>query len=239
MHGMAGDEQQHLPEGDLGAENVRLRQLLVQAGLDASMQQVADQFQRLLMEELHHRVQNTLATVMAITTQSLKSAQSLRQADEAIGVRLRALGRAHDLLMRVSWSSAKLKEVVATAIEAFGSDRFRVSLPDVHVSASTVLPIAMVLNELCTNAVKYGAFTNPTGRVEILGTAVPDAHLCKIVWTERGGPTVSEPTHRSFGTQLIERSFNQTLGNPHMRFEPAGLVCAFDVPISMSDQTAN
>lgn len=230
-----GDEELLVSGGDVGAENVRLRQLLVQAGLDASTHQVAEQFQRLLLEELHHRVQNTLATVMAITTQSLKSAESLRQADEAISVRLRALGRAHDLLLKVSWSSAKLKEVVATATEAFGSVRFRVDVDDVNVSASTVLPIAMVLNELCTNAVKYGALSNATGHVEIAGTTAANGQVCKIVWTERGGPAVVEPTHRSFGTQLIERSFKQTLGNPHMRFEPTGLVCEFEVPTSPAE----
>jgi two-component sensor histidine kinase len=227
--------------GGIVAENARLRRLLVQAGIDASKHEVAEQLQRLLLEEVHHRVKNTLTTVIAITSQSLRSAESLKQADQAIGSRLAALGKAHNLLLRVSWSSAKLSGVIAESIEAYGADRFIVRGTDVGVDARAVLSVAMVLNELCTNAVKYGALSNTTGHVEITGTPTTKHHASssdekapciKIVWTEKGGPIVHEPRQRSFGTRLIEQSFGELLGAARMRFEPAGVICEFDVPLA-------
>jgi len=228
-------------QGGIAAENVRLRQLLVQAGIDASKHEVAEQLQRLLLEEVHHRVKNTLTTVMAITSQSLRSAESLKQADQAIGSRLVALGKAHDLLLRVNWSSARLSGVIADSIEAYGADRFVVRGTNVDVDARAVLSVAMVLNELCTNAVKYGALSNTTGHVEITGTPTEKHHVSesdekapclKIVWTEKGGPVVHEPRQRSFGTRLIEQSFGELLGAARMRFEPEGVICEFDVPLT-------
>jgi two-component sensor histidine kinase len=219
-------------ESGMLAENARLRQLLIQAGLDASQHEVTEKLQRLLLEELHHRVKNTLATVNAITKQSLRSAESLMEAEEAISTRLAALGRAHDLLLNISWSSARLNTVIAGSIEAFGKDRFDIHGMDVEIGAGAVLPVAMMLNELCTNAVKYGALSNAAGRIEIAGTADETPGFLHVVWTERGGPAVVPPAERSFGTRLIEMSFSQSQGKTEIRFEPAGLVCAFRVPLS-------
>ena len=126
--------------------------------------------QRLLLEELHHRVKNTLATVLAITSQSLRTADTLEQGRMAVESRLMALGRAHDLLLEANWSSAKLTDVIQAAIEPFDGRevrRFAVQETPVEIGAGAVLPLTMSLNELCTNAVKYGALSNSTGRVEI------------------------------------------------------------------------
>ena len=147
----------------LDIENAHLRRLLAQAGVDAAEHKVMEDVQRLLLEELHHRIKNVLATVMSIASQSLRNAASVEDGREAIEHRLLALGRVHDLLLKTNWTSATLASIVQTAIEPFDKGtRFSVQIPDIDVSPAAVLPLAMILNELCTNAVKYGACRTPT-----------------------------------------------------------------------------
>jgi two-component sensor histidine kinase len=241
---MATDSEK---EDALEAENAVLREMLAQAGLDASQllakagivateQEAAMRFQRLLLEELHHRVKNTLATVMAITSQSLKNATTMEQGRDAIAHRLVALGRAHDLLLQTSWTSASLSSIVSAAIGPFdtpGAERFVVHLTDIDVGPAAVLSLALALNELCTNAAKHGALSNAVGRVEITSVLDEEAQRFKLIWTERDGPLVVEPSRRGFGTKLIERSLARLLhGDARLRFEPSGLTCEFDFPLA-------
>jgi two-component sensor histidine kinase len=220
----------------LEAENLNLRHLLARAGIDAAEHKIAEQLQRILLEELHHRVKNTLATVQAITLQSLRTAQSMEHAGEAISSRLQALGRVHDLLLRTSWSSAKLAEILDTAIAPFntpGAGQFLVQSTDIDVGSGAALPLAMTLNELCTNAVKYGALSSPKGRVKITTKVDEGATQFRLRWAETGGPAVQEPTRRSFGMRLIEQSFvSQLQGTAKVKFEPTGAVCELDVPLA-------
>lgn len=220
----------------LEVENVDLRRLLAQAGIDAAEQKVLERLQRIVLEELHHRVKNTLATVMAITSQSLRTAQSLEHGREAIELRLLALGRVHDLLLHANWSSAQLATILKTATEPFdmdGAGRFFVQSSDIEVSAAAVLPLAMVLNELCTNAVKYGALSNETGRVDITATVDASGKQFHLRWAEKDGPAVSPPTRKSFGTRLIEHSFvRQLQGKARLTYDPAGVVCDLDIPVA-------
>jgi len=219
----------------LEVENVDLRRLLAQAGIDAAEQKVIERLQRILLEELHHRVKNTLATVMAIASQSLRTAESTEHGRQAIEHRLLALGRVHDLLLQKSWTSTALAAILKTAIDPFdtGGGRFLVQSSDIDVSSGAVLPLAMVLNELCTNAVKYGALSNASGRVEITATVDESRKQFRLTWTEKGGPTVQVPTRRSFGTRLIEHSFARQLqGEAQLTFEPSGVVCVVDIPLA-------
>ena len=220
----------------LEVENVDIRRLLEQAGIDAAEQKGAQRLQRLLLEELHHRVKNTLATVMAITSQSLRAAKSVEDGRRAIEHRLLALGRVHDLLLDTNWTSAPLAAILKTATDPFdtsGAGRFFVQSSDIEVSSGAVLPLAMVLNELCTNAVKYGALSNATGRVEITTTVDNSLNQFRLTWVEKGGPPVPVPTHRSFGSRLIEHSFvSQLRGEAHLTFEPSGVVCILDIPLA-------
>jgi two-component sensor histidine kinase len=234
-------------ENSLEAENAVLRallgqaeldasRLLAQAGINATEKDSADRLQRLLLEELHHRVKNTLATVMAITSQSLRNATNLEQGREAISHRLIALGRSHDLLMQTSWTSASLSAVVRSATEPFNAgenQRFVVEVGELEVGPAAVLSLAMALNELCTNAVKYGALSNSQGHVRIISLLDGDAQRLKLIWEESGGPLVKEPTRRSFGTRLIESSLARLLhGDARLRFEPSGVICEFDFPLA-------
>ena len=219
----------------LEVENLDLRRLLAQAGIDAAEHKVVERLQRVLLEELHHRVKNTLAIVMAITSQSLRAADSLEHGREAINHRLMALGRVHDLLLQTSWGSTSLAEILKIAIDPFdtsGAGRFLVQSSDIEVSSEAVLPLAMVLNELCTNAVKYGALSNGNGRVQITAAVDDTQKTFRLRWAETGGPTVRVPTRRSFGTRLIEQSFvKQLQGASQLSFEPSGVVCVLEIPL--------
>ena len=233
-------------KGDaLEAENADLRdlltqakidaaRLLAQAGIDATENEAAMRLQRLLLQELHHRVKNTMATVIGITSQSLRTSDNMEQARLAVENRLVALGRVHDLLLQANWSSARLADVLRSALQPFDShdvSRFVVQATDVEVGPSAVLPLTMSLNELCTNAVKYGALSNATGHIEITFSVNEKAQLFKLTWIESGGPTVHEPTRRGFGTRLINRLADQLHGDVRLRYEPAGVVYELDVPL--------
>jgi two-component sensor histidine kinase len=240
---MASDPKS-LNESTLELEAAGLRDLLTQAGIDAARllakagidtteNEAAKRFQYLLLEELHHRVKNTLATVIAITSQSLRAAGTLEQGRLAVEKRLVALGRTHDLLLQVHWARAKLADVIHSAIEPFESPdrrRFIVQAVSIDVGSGAILAFTMSLNELCTNALKYGALSNETGHVEIVST-VDDTTL-RLRWIEKGGPAVSAPSRRSFGSRLIGRLAEQLRGDVRIKYEPVGLVYELDVPLS-------
>ena len=229
---MGGSEEKRF-----ATENTRLRQLLAQAGISAAEHKVAEQLQRILVEELHHRVKNTLAIVHSIIRQSLQSADNVAEAKEFIESRLLALGRVHDLLLRTSWAGAKLSDLLQLATEPFdhpGAGQFLIQSSDLEVSSGAALPLAMTLNELSTNAVKYGALSTPSGKVTITAKVDVGANQFRLIWTERGGPPVKEPARRGFGTRLIEKSFVEQLeGDAKLRFEPAGVVCELDIPLAV------
>ncbi len=236
-------------EDALESENAGLRELiaqagidaarlLAQAGIDATEQKAAERLQRLLLEELHHRVKNTVATVMAITSQTLRSAENLAQGRQAIDSRLLALGRAHDFLLQTNWESANLSDVIRAAIEPYDTKdagRFMVHDVDIGIDAGMVLSLTMAINELCTNAIKYGALSNETGHIEIKALLDEDLQRFKLTWSEKAGPIVQKPTRRSFGTRLIERLATQLHGNVQWSFEPTGVVCEIDAPLDSLD----
>ncbi len=230
----------------LETENIGLREMLAQAGLDAarllaqsganaSENETAKQLQRLLLEELHHRVKNTLATVIAITSQSLRNAENLEQGRYAVESRLMALSRAHDLLLQTNWNGAKIGDVIRATIEPFDdrrASRFVVQGAATNVGASSVLPLTMFLNELCTNAVKYGALSADAGRITISSTADAASQRLTLNWTETGGPVVREPTRQGFGTRLIKRLAKQLNANLQCNHNPRGIVYEFDMPLN-------
>ena len=225
---MSSDEEIRLQ-----IENLDLRRLLEQAGIDAAELKVAAQLQRVLLEELHHRVKNTLATVMAITSQSLRQADSLEHAREAITGRLLALGRVHDLLLQVNWSSAPILDLVKSAIVPFDQqgDRFQIEASAFEVSPSTILPLSMVLNELCTNALKYGALSGAVGRVAISALADAQRKQFRLRWGESGGPAVTPPKRSGFGSQLIQGIAKQLQGEASVAYEPAGVAYVITIPL--------
>ena len=233
-------------QDDLAEENVSLRLLLAQAeinarsllataGIDAREREAADKLQKLILEELHHRIKNTLATVGAIVSQSLRDLPGAEHAQQAIEGRLLALGRAHDLLLQARWTSADLGTIVRSATEAFDNPdqpKFSISGPDIRMASGAVIAIAMTLNELCTNTTKFGALSVPQGRVDISWTLDQQAQRLHLTWTEKNGAAVRPPEKRSFGTRLIETLGRQLRGDVRLTYEPTGFVYAFDVPMA-------
>ena len=208
--------------------------LLAQAGIDAKEREAADKLQKLILEEMHHRIKNTLATVSAIASQSLRTATSIEHGQQAIEGRLVALGRAHDLLMQVSWANASLVNTVRGAIEPYdgrGAGRFSIDGPDIGITSGAVIALAMTFNELCTNTTKFGALSVPAGRIEIAWTIDDETQRLRLTWTEKGGPAV-------------ERANPAKLRHPHdgvawtavewpgsARLSAAGFVYMLDVPL--------
>ncbi|MFC1455148.1 PAS domain-containing protein [Microvirga arabica] len=205
---------------------------------DISAEKKAQEHQRLLINELNHRVKNTLATVQSITSQTLRNAATAQSAKDALEGRLLALSRTHDVLTRENWESAELREIVAQAVEPYrgqGEDRFHLEGTWVRLPPRMALALAMALQELATNAVKYGALSNATGTIRITwridGLQSP-ARL-HLRWEESGGPAVVAPTRRGFGTRLIERSLAQDLdGEVQIEFAPTGVVCTVNALIA-------
>jgi two-component sensor histidine kinase len=208
--------------------------LLAQAGIDAKEREAADKLQKLILDELHHRIKNTLATVSAIASQSLRTATSIEHGKQAIEGRLIALGRAHDLLMQVSWASTSLMHTIRGATEPYDSEglgHFSISGPDIGITSGAVIALAMTLNELCTNTTKFGALSVPTGRVAVVWTIDEETQRLKLIWTETGGPAVTSPTRRSFGTGMMGSLGQQLNGQVQLVYAPAGFVYELDVPL--------
>ena len=217
-------------EAVLSAENDSLRllleqagidakTLLTQAGIDAKEREAADKLQKLILGELHHRIKNTLATVSAIASQSFRAATTTEQGQKAMEGRLLALGRAHDLLMQVSWANASLSHTFMSATEPYdgqGVRRFHFNGPDIRITSGAVIALAMTFNELCTNTTKFGALSVPAGRVDISWTIDEPKQRLRLVWTERGGPTVEQ----------------QLSGQVQLTYAPSGFVYSLDVPLS-------
>jgi two-component sensor histidine kinase len=209
--------------------------LLAQAGIDAKEREAADKLQKLILDEMHHRIKNTLATVSAIASQSLRTATSLQHGQQAIEGRLVALGRAHDLLMQASWANASLAQTVRGATEPYdsqGAGHFSIDGPDIGITSGAVIALAMTFNELCTNTTKFGALSVPTGRVQISWTIDKDTQRLRLAWTESGGPAVNQPTRQSFGTRMMGSLGLQLNGQVELAYKPTGFIYALDVPLS-------
>jgi two-component sensor histidine kinase/PAS domain-containing protein len=195
---------------------------------DVTERRRAEQRQRLLINELNHRVKNTLVTVQSIAAQTLRSAQDLPCARAAFEARLMALAAAHDLLTKESWHGARLADVVAAAMapfEAVQQPQISRVGPHVWLTAQRAMALNMALHELATNAVKYGALSRPEGRVAIRWRLVGDDDL-NISWREAGGPPVAPSGHSGFGSRMLLRSLARELAaDVDLTFAPDGVRC--------------
>jgi two-component sensor histidine kinase len=178
-------------------------------------------------------VKNTLATVQAIALQSLGTLPG--EYFENFNDRLVALSLAHDLLMERNWEAADLREIVAQSIAplcANGPDsRLAIDGPAVLIPADKAATWSMALHELCTNALKYGAFKTDAGMVRI-AWGVPEHGRLRFRWSEHGGPPVTVPKHRGYGFRLIESLGRDLGGGANIQFEPDGLICTIDASLS-------
>ncbi len=188
--------------------------------------------QKLLVNEMKHRIKNTLATIQAIANQTLN--QHAQERDAFIA-RLHALDNAHDLLTSETWERAPVRAIVTRALEPFQErlqERITIEGPaDLWLDSAKSVIVAMAVHELATNAVKYGALSNGTGHVSIAWEQNSGANRVKFVWQERGGPEVSPPKEKGFGSHLIERAFGGQLGDAELVFRPQGLSCTLEVAL--------
>jgi two-component sensor histidine kinase len=208
--------------------------------VDLTKHKRAQSHSEMLINELNHRVKNTLATVQSIVWQALRKSTDARVIGESIQTRLSALSRSHDLLTRENWASAGLRDIVIDALEPFGvsgalAERLVITGKNIRLSPRVTLALAIAFNELATNAVKYGAFSNEAGSIEISWTVVPSSSGDRLTlnWIEKAGPAVSAPVRKGFGLQVIERGLAQELeGSVNLDFLVTGLVFKLDFPTS-------
>lgn len=205
---------------------------------DVDAEKRAEARRKLLMNELNHRVKNTLTSVQSIASQTFSDGVISSKGLDTFEERLMALSNTHNLLSEESWEGADLKSIIDIVLQPsnLDKDRLIVAGPSVRLKPGAALAFAMALHELVTNATKYGALSNRDGRVEIdweLSRNTDNERL-KFVWSESGGPPTKPPERKGFGTRLIERALAFELGdsNSSMRFEPTGLVCEIDAELS-------
>ena len=201
---------------------------------DITERRQAQERQKLLVNEMQHRIKNTLATVQAIATQTLRSSPDER---DALVARLHALAGAYDLLRDDNWQQAALSDLVGKALNVFQDkhrERFVIDGPDgIFLDAHKSSLLVMALHELATNAVKYGALSNETGQVRVAWETSADgpAKSFRLCWTESGGPPVNPPKQKGFGSLLIERALQNQLGQARLDFDPQGLVCSIEISL--------
>jgi len=175
---------------------------------------------RLLLDELNHRVKNTLAIVQALAQQTMRTRPEPADFAAAFSDRLGAMARSHNLLTEHSWRGAGLEELVRGALSAFLDEGRCIDIggDDVTIPASAAITLGLVLHELATNASKYGALSVPSGRLAVRWTVAeaPGGRAVDLRWTESGGPPVTPPSRRGFGSRLLAGSAQQLGGS----FEP-------------------
>ena len=193
------------------------------ASRDLTERKQGEQLQRMLLDELNHRVKNTLATVHAITAQTLRIAADLTSARETLEQRIISMGKAHDLLTARTWAGADLAEVVTRALEAFPPEQVRLAGPSIDLSSRHVLALSMALHELATNATKYGALSCAGGSVSVTWEQQED--VVRLTWEEAGGPPVAAPASQGFGGRLLRQLVRDLGGTIDLDFAPNGVRC--------------
>jgi PAS domain S-box-containing protein len=211
--------------------------------IDIDQRKKTEEHRQLLLDELNHRVKNTLSVVQGIAQQTFRSAEPTRDATRAFEGRLAALGKAHGILTRTNWEEALLHDVAEEAVAVCGAARARVTLagPPVALRPRQALSIAMALHELCTNAVKYGSLSNDAGSVA-LRWQVHDGPTgpLELTWREAGGPVVAAPAARGYGSMMIEKALAHELqGAVTLEFPPEGVACAIAVPLEPNQKGAS
>lgn len=198
---------------------------------DVTERRAAERQQRLIMRELHHRVKNSLASVQSIVNFTLRTSDTMDTFATSIRRRIRSLAISHTLLTDNDWSGIRLRSILLSEVQPYDSSRVTMTGPDLQLPAEMALSFALAIHEMTTNAAKYGALSAPAGRVDMVWS-VRDGMLI-FDWTESGGPKVSPPTRRGFGSILLEQALGQqTEGKVTQDFDPDGLRIHIAIAIS-------
>ncbi len=183
-----------------------------------------EKFRKLAVEELAHRLKNKLATIQSIVNFQLRDYPEIKG---AIVTRLSALSAADDLIMAAQEQGVRIRDILAAELRPYEVSRISMDGPDVLLAPKLALAMALLVHELATNAAKYGALSNSLGRLSI-GWSLSDVRL-NLEWHENGGPPVTAPTNRGFGTRLLSGSLEQFDGTVETVFEKTGLICKLSV----------
>lgn len=211
--------------------------LVIGVSYDVSERKWAEETQRLLLRELNHRVKNTLATVQALASQTVRHASDPREFLQAFSDRLRSLGKAHDLLSDHEWRGIVLEELVRLQVQPFDdveAPRIRIAGPRVWLMPEHAVALGLILHELAGNALKYGALSVPEGRVELVWRRHGPARSRRMTlrWTEAGGPPVTAAQREGFGSILIRRSLDKVIGSEvRHEFHPDGVRAEVSLPL--------
>jgi two-component sensor histidine kinase len=200
---------------------------------DVTEQRAEEERHATLMAELDHRVRNMLATIMAMVRLSSSAASSREGLVQSLTGRIEAMGRTHGLLTQSGWRGAWLGEIVRDEVQPYAV-RGRVAIEgadDIWLPPKEAVDLALVIHELATNAAKHGAWSNGSGQVDIRWSLVDSPTKVRLVWRERGGPTLAEAVVRGFGTTLIENTFRDSAAGIDLRREPEGVVCVIHFPL--------
>lgn len=197
---------------------------------DVTDQRRAVDAQLVMMNELNHRVRNTLTTVLSLARQSAASATSIKDFTTAFQARIMALSSAHSLLTQRQWEAISLRALIEEILAPHrGAGAFTIEGPDCDLTPRQGLALSLGLHELATNAVRFGALTSPTGRIELIWVLGQRDRRLRLVWSEHGGPMVIRPARHGFGSTLIERALASDLnGEVLLDFDPAGVRCTID-----------
>lgn len=196
--------------------------------------QLAAERDQLMMAELDHRVKNTLANIEALVIQTSVGADSLTAFVNGLAARIQSMAKAHSLLSQSRWEGVTINNLLMEELGPYIRENasFEVTGPDLVLTSKTALALSLAIHELCTNAAKYGALSTPNGRVAIQWSLTKTGSL-NLSWTESGGPVVSMPTRRGFGSTLIERALAmETDGKASLQYLPRGLICNIELPPS-------
>lgn len=207
---------------------------VIAIGRDMTEAERAQAHLRLLIDELNHRVKNSLAIVQGIAQQSFKDDISPADARRAFEGRLAALSEAHNLLTREQWGHVSMQKIIADATAPHGQARFELDGPDLLIIPKTAISLALAIHELATNAVKHGALSTGAGMVGIRWQRQESETGPRLwlEWREKGGPAVTPPSTRGFGTRMIERGLAAELsGKVNIEFHRSGIVCSVDAPL--------
>ena len=204
-------------------------------GMDRTEAVRASRRQRLLIDELNHRVKNTLATVQSIASQTLRNATDVGAARQALEARIMALSKAHTILSERKWHDTEIGHLVDQELRAFGGDQVRFGGPALVVNAKTTVALALVLHELATNAAKHGALSTDRGNLAVNWSEGEEDSLV-IDWVERGGPPLRDPGRGGFGTRLLRTVVSGELGGTlDLNHDDAGMRLQIVVPRSAYD----
>ena len=211
--------------------------------LDITERKRAETQNELLLHELNHRVKNTLATVVAIAQQTIKTSPSPEDFRQTFLTRIVALSNTHNLVTRAGWRPVALKALVEMELAPFQIDkhqpRWSMAGEDILLEPGTALALGLALHELSTNAAKYGALSAPSGRIEVTWRIAnaSDGRRLHLTWNEAGGPRVIPPKRKGFGTRLIEDGLTHELeGIVHIDYDPAGVRCTIAIPLPPEEE---